>query len=145
MTLQIKPLKQNISPEFKELLSTDKSVLIHPVLWAHSPDASRTQYLSHRYTYPLVEHYPFLMNTGDPPSLYFYYLLASICTFSLTCHYKTHYLLDARCIAMRRLPHYPLNTHCIAVRTLPHHLLDTCCIAMRKFPHCLLDTHCIAV
>jgi len=27
--------------------STDKSVLIHPVLRAHSPDAARTQYLTH--------------------------------------------------------------------------------------------------
>ena len=28
-------------------LSTRKSVFLHPILWAHSPDCARTQYLTH--------------------------------------------------------------------------------------------------
>jgi hypothetical protein len=30
---------------------------------------SQTQYLTHRYTYPLIEHSAVLLNTSDPPSL----------------------------------------------------------------------------
>jgi hypothetical protein len=60
---------QSSSPEFSQLLSTDKSLVIHPVLQAHSPDAARNQYLAHRNIYPLVGHYSVLMNTSDSASL----------------------------------------------------------------------------
>jgi hypothetical protein len=57
----------------------------------------------------------------------------------------THYPLDARCNAMRRLPHYPLNARCIAMRRLPHHPLNACRIAMRRLPHYPLNTRCVSV
>jgi hypothetical protein len=81
------------------------------------------------------------MNTSDPPSLCCYYLLASIHTCCLAHHHKTHYPLDAQCMAVRTLHHYLLNACCIAVRRLPHYSLYARCITMRKFHWQLLRLH----
>jgi hypothetical protein len=59
--------------------------------------------------------------------------LTAISTCCLTCHHKTHYLLDTDCIAVRRLPHYPLDAWCITVIRLPHYLLNTHRITIRQF------------
>jgi hypothetical protein len=66
-------------------------------------------------------------------------------THYLVSSHKIHYPLNARCIAVRRLPHYPLDARCIAMRRLHRYPLNARCIAVRRFPHYPLNARCIAV
>jgi hypothetical protein len=106
---------------------------------------SRTPYLTQRYTYPLLGHYPVQMNTSDPHSICRYYLLASIRTCCLVRRHKTHYPLNARCIAVGRFHRLPLLALCVSVRGFHRHTMLACCIAVRRIHYHLLLARCFSV
>jgi len=81
LTLQVKQLKlqgkQKTSPEFQESLSTDKSVVIHPVLWVHNPDTGPEQSTSQIHFFTRTPLYSFAV--AGQLSLSRYHLLTPIC------------------------------------------------------------------